>query len=569
MLKARLNGILVTILALMSPMTTKHAIAFSDVFDQFFRYTEAEHKEFYDGMPDETIDPFSGTLHIVQTDVALPGKAGLDLRIVRSYSSKIWGRTDEAPDLQSLLAENDRSLLGYGWSFHMGRIKNPNASGQPTSPCSADYPLVEMQDGSARVFYRVSASNPNLYASRDYWRMEKNCSFLGGGGQGSCVWSNTGIRYEFSSNQGSSYTAGFAGVLVWPASAIVDPHGNRISITYAQDHSGAISSITDTYNRVISFTYKGGSDGTRLDTMTVGSNTYQYNYTPYQTIGGGSRRFLTEVVPPAGPSFKYGYAISASVSQNQYGLNSITYPHGGVAGYIYKSTGFFSGVGPPVAFAAVDTKTVTDRGGAPMGSWTYTYSAPNTGMNTTTIKRPDGRGGTTNDVYTMFGFGSVASGRVWKVGLTQQISRGGGAEVETLTWDGRLGSPVAASLYSAPGYATCAGPAPLVDNVVYAPALARRDVQRDGTTYSTVYSNWDAYGQPQTVNESGQLSRTTTWTYFSQPTDASGQTLNLLRDRPLTEQVCVSGECFTNSWTYRGPGYAKDSETRSGVTTTF
>jgi RHS repeat-associated protein len=58
-------------------------------------------------------------------------------------------------------------------------------------------------------------------------------------------------------------------------------------------------------------------------------------------------------------------------------------------------------------------------------------------------------------------------------------------------------------------------------------------------------------------------------TYFSQPNDASGQTLNLLRDRPLTQQVCVSGECFTNSSTYKGPGYAKDTETHSGVTTSF
>jgi hypothetical protein len=324
------------------------------------------------------------------------------------------------------------------------------------------------------------------------------------------VWSNTGIRYEFSSNPLSSYTAGFTGVLVWPASAIVDPHGNRISINNAQDHTGAISNITDTYNRIISFTYKSGSDGTRLDTMTVGNNTYQYNYTPYPTIGGGSRRFLTEVVPPAGPSFKYGYAIGAAVTQNQYGVNSITYPHGGAAAYTYKSTGFFSGVGPPVAFAAVDTKTVTDRGGAPMGTWTYTYSAPNSGMNITTIKRPDGRGGTVADVYTMLGFGSVTNGSVWKVGLTQQVSRGGGAEVETLTWDGRTSNPAATALYSAPGHVTCAGATPLVDNVVYAPALRERDIQRDGTTYSTVYSNWDPYGQPQSVTESGQLSRATT-----------------------------------------------------------
>src|SRR5258708_25413071 len=167
----------------------------SDVFDQFFRYTETEHRAFYDGLPSENIDPFSGTLRIVQTDLVLRGRGGHDLRIVRSYSSKIWGRTD-VQNLTSLIAETDRSLLGYGWIFHMGRLKNPNGSGQQLGPCAADYPFLELPDGSSRVFYRVTATNPNIFVSRDYWRMEKNCSFLGGGGTGSCVWSNTGLRFE-------------------------------------------------------------------------------------------------------------------------------------------------------------------------------------------------------------------------------------------------------------------------------------------------------------------------------------------------------------------------------------
>ena len=61
-----------------------------DVFDQFFRYADSEHRAFYTGLPDESVDPFSGNLQIVQTDVVLPGKAGLDLRIVRSYSRPSW-----------------------------------------------------------------------------------------------------------------------------------------------------------------------------------------------------------------------------------------------------------------------------------------------------------------------------------------------------------------------------------------------------------------------------------------------------------------------------------------------
>lgn len=60
-----------------------------DVFDQFFRYTEDQHKVMFEEMPKESVDPFTGTLHIVQEDLALPGRAGLDLHIIRTYRSKI------------------------------------------------------------------------------------------------------------------------------------------------------------------------------------------------------------------------------------------------------------------------------------------------------------------------------------------------------------------------------------------------------------------------------------------------------------------------------------------------
>ena len=42
----------------------------------------------------EHIDPFSGNMLIVHTDLHLPGKAGLDLNLTRSYNSLIYGRRD-------------------------------------------------------------------------------------------------------------------------------------------------------------------------------------------------------------------------------------------------------------------------------------------------------------------------------------------------------------------------------------------------------------------------------------------------------------------------------------------
>ena len=44
--------------------------------------------QYFGQLPEENIDTLNGNLHLTFTDLALPGNAGLDLRITRSYNSK-------------------------------------------------------------------------------------------------------------------------------------------------------------------------------------------------------------------------------------------------------------------------------------------------------------------------------------------------------------------------------------------------------------------------------------------------------------------------------------------------
>jgi RHS repeat-associated protein len=530
--------------------------AAGDVFDQFFRYTEKEHKAFFQDTPGETVDPFTGILRIVHEDLFLPGKAGLDLRIVRTYNSKIWGRADQL-DLEPFLAEKEHSVLGYGWTFHMGRLKNPNATGS-SGICSGDFPIYEAPDGTARVFYPITGSSTS-FISKDYWKMEKNCAALSGAGV--CIWSNTGVRYEFSNLASNQYVYDMD-TLVWPLSAIVDVYENEILVEYIPDGKGAIDSIIDTYGRTIGFSYVTQADGKRLEAIYANGKTYSFGYTSY-AARPGSRRFLTSVTPPVGPGYGYSYGINNTVAQNQYALNTITYPNGGTVTYGYGSVTFFTGL-ETVPFSVVTSRTVSGRN-VTAGSWSFSYISPGSGssMHVTTITRPDG----IQDTYTIYGFGYVAgrnaTGYTWLVGLIKEISRAGGAEVETLTWGSspKLNSN---AYYTAPVYSANCGAHFIWDQGVYPAVLTQRDLVRNSATYTTTYSNFDAYGQPQTVSESGQKSRTTIWTYFY-ATD-----VNMVRDRPKTQHVCVSGECFDNSWTYQsGPYYFRDSETLSGVKTTF
>lgn len=562
----------VAALALMS--ATREVWAAGDVFDQFFRYTEKEHKALFSEMPGETVDPFTGTLRIVQTDLVLPGKAGLDLRIVRSYNSKIWGRSDLL-DMEPLLAEKEHSVLGYGWTFHMGRLKNPNASGS-SGTCSGDFPILEEPDGTARVFYPTATAG--VFVSKDFWRLQQSCSEISGAG--ACIWSNTGTRHEFrSANQ---YWYGASLTPVWPTSAIVDTTypNNRIIMTYLSQ-TGAVSTITDTYNREISFSYTTLDNVTkRLDTMTANGRLFSYQYTLRQSgcttgcysLPGSGRYFLTKVQPPIGPPYLYEYAYAKPVAQNQYALSKITYPAGGTTTYTYGSVSFFAGY-ENVPFAVVTQRIVAGRG-VTSGTWTYAYSAPGQGTakNVTTITRPDSK----KDTYTMYGLGYVAglnptnpTGNTWSIGLTTEIARANRAEVETFTW-GKLASTVSGAYFSAPVYSNC-GVYPIYDVGVNVPVMTQRKVTREGATYTTNYSNFDAYGQPRTVGETGSQSvgtqsRTTAWTY----SPVTSTSINWVRGRPATQHVTVGSDSVDNSWTYRGaPDYARDSETLAGVTTTF
>jgi len=554
-------------------------LATSDVFDQFYRYVETKNKIIEPHLPGEVVDPFTGTLRIVQEDLFLPGRAGLDLRIIRTYSSKVWGRSD-APSVDSLLADKEPTPVGFGWSMHMGRLRNPNATAQPLPCGGGDYPVYEAADGSARVFYPDVGSNVN-FTSRDAWKLEKNCPTAAG--PGVCIKSTTGETLEFAS--AAQYFVGT--VPVWPQSAIVDVFSNRIDIAYVGNGSGRVERITDTWNRTVDFNYLpcGPTRKCLQSIVASGSGgsrqvTYAYTtYTPAQTgLGVGyyplpapGRAFLTAVQPAAGPGYAYAYHYDKTVARNQFALASITYPYGGATTYTYDTRPFFTGR-DSVPMAVVVGRQTTGRD-LPSASWGYEYVSPTVGdYQTTIITRPDGL----TDEYKSFGFGYAASknatGYVWKVGLQDSVSRGGGAEVEKLEWD--KGKAITTANYSAPVYGNTSCPAWTWDTTVQAPVLTKRTITRDGSRYELTASGHDAYGQPTTLSETGEAQRSAasravrSRSYAYDYDTASNQVLG----RIVSETVCQGGgtaDCMRETRTFNGPNRRLDSHTVRGVPTTF
>src|SRR5262249_27906324 len=68
--------------------------------------------------PNEQVDPASGTLMVVATDLVLPGNAGFNLAITRVYNSSIFPDYNQGA---STAIEED-SWAGIGWKLHFGRI---------------------------------------------------------------------------------------------------------------------------------------------------------------------------------------------------------------------------------------------------------------------------------------------------------------------------------------------------------------------------------------------------------------------------------------------------------------
>ena len=156
-------------------------------------------------LPNEAVDPFSGTLSIVETDLVLPGNAGLDVRVQRVYSSAIY----PGYNTNDLTVEED-SWAGIGWKLHFGRVINPDVT-------TGGVTQIEMGDGSRHALYTTSVS-PG-WTTKSYWLYDRATHTLK---------LPNGLVYEFGHVVNLGGTLGTARYVT----VIRDPFNNRIEFQY-------------------------------------------------------------------------------------------------------------------------------------------------------------------------------------------------------------------------------------------------------------------------------------------------------------------------------------------------
>lgn len=434
----------------------------------------------------EHIDPFTGALQLHYVDIHLPGNGGFDLSVIRSYNSASFDENNAAAF---------DSQAGLGWTIHFGRVLNKSS----ILPCSQgafgfdtlNNPVIELPDGSVQLLVYSGTASPLMYTTQ---RWKADCA---PGGVGLIVYSPDGTRYDMT--QQVAVGSGTGTRYGWYTTKITDRNNNSATIAYTANASPKISTVTTNDSRTISFSYN-----TTGFVSTISTSGYSYSYNYQAVVGIAGAYFLSSVVRPGGTTWQYQYNPALNNIPGGYALKQVIYPEGGSINYGYGINSndyvYFDSISNAASRSTV-VKTKSTNG----GNWTFTYAPGSPGAyDTTTVNSPSG-----TTTYKHVGPNYASSGSLWKVGLLMQ-KQIGSIQTEAYTWTAQA---VSGQQYKRPG----AWRATRLDNSMNAPILASRVVTRDGQTYSTTFGNFDAYGNPTSVNESGPNggTRATALTYFN------------------------------------------------------
>ena len=408
----------------------------------------------------------------------------MDLKVIRSYNSS---------NVDPANATQPKTTAGWGWSIHFGRILKAR-EGMPcfnkVTQSVGDNPVLELPDGSRQLLTFTGQVSP-MALTTQRWRAD--CK---PGGDGLVVTSPEGVQYEMTQSLGASSPV--SPVYEWHTKKITDRNGNYITINYASASSPEIRTVSTSDGRSLTFSYDGsGTTSARIRSISGAGQTYQYNYQP-SGISGIYQ--LTQVIRPDNNDWTYAYSGNNGSAAGSYLMRSAKTPQGGTINYSYEFEYFDSQSNPMSRSNVVSRKTMSTG-----GTWTFSYSPGGSGTyDTTTVSTPAG-----NIIYKHFGPGYAGSGNVWKVGLLAE-KRIGSEQVEQYVWEKQL---ISNETYFRPG----AFQTKMDYLETNAPVLAQKTITRDGATYRTTFSNFDTYGNPQTVSESGPSggSRTTSISYYT------------------------------------------------------
>ena len=232
--------------------------------------------------------------------LSLPGRAGLDLGLVLSYSSQVWTLSDPYIYFDE---DNGFPSPGFRLGFPTVQLKMFDAQ-------TARNAYVFITGSGHRVELRqVGTSNLYDAAGSSYLRLTENGTTL-------LVHSTDGTKLSFSEANGE-----------YRCVEIKDRNGNYIGVNY--NALGQITNITDTLGRVITFNYDSNANLLSITQMwgpqtmhtwaTFGwtSHPVQPSFGSLKVVGMANNAvlpLLMQVGLPDGTRYNFDYTSAAQVS---------------------------------------------------------------------------------------------------------------------------------------------------------------------------------------------------------------------------------------------------------------
>ncbi|BAN46032.1 RHS repeat protein [Metapseudomonas resinovorans] len=472
----------------------------------------------------DSVDPFTGALKMLVRDLLIPGNGGLDIEVLRNYQSVT---NDHGPYSNGY---RERTPFGTGWDLHFGRLwvsrtyaylnqADNNRGCQISNRVASNLnPILELPDGSRQVLANGDGQD-HAFITKERWIGRCLPRGMNKGDGGLIVISPAGLRYFFDKKGTVSPDQQ---LLTYFVTRIEDPDGNFLQFDYNIGSNNLygrhhlLKSIQASDGRSVHFTYQDEA-GTRpvLHTIVANGVTIRYSYIDANMGVGARPHYLESVNYPDGTRWSYAYNNANSLAgtvPGRFSMASMTSPMGLRTSYAYE----FRQMGPNPAerLNVISRRTLSGIQGATPAEqvWEYQYAkgrAPNNDQ--TLVKGPLQCIG-----YEHVGTDTLANGAsgvnrgLWRVGalVRKYTAARAGSECgpalrsETYTWTSQdISSQHEMRRYNL-----------LVEDRTRAALLASKVIVQDGTSYSTRYT-YDAYGQPLTVAEQGQLARTTTYTY--------------------------------------------------------
>ncbi len=464
--------------------------------DSFELYDNAfldRHRIYAVGDMGDAVDPFSGSLKLVQTDLTIPGEGGLDLQVTRLYSSR-----------QNYHDQLISGKIGLDWRLHYGRVVWA-AGGSCTNSTILYF---ESQDGELSEF--AYNSSEGAFLSKSRWKI--TCS-----GSGYVVYSPDGRQYlaDFSNDNKHYYVT-----------KIADTNGNWIKIEGQIDgvdfRDFSIKKVSSSDGRRLDFDYSNvGTGNQRLRRIVdvIGNRTWNFYYTSLP--GVTSKAYLSKVTRPDGLSWEYDY-FGSHVQYGKYTLKSMSNPYGAEVRFAYGGKAFRNGI--PKNNTVVTERVLSGRD-LSTSTRTYDYAFSSSADTTTISESPSDK----KQVYKHYGYSAISNGKAWKGGLPFEIKtyrNGRLLETVTLAYD-------KVKISNRQFTVRYLNSPPVRDNETYAPVLTERKIVRGSNVYKSTYrySSSNVLLNPTSMTESGpNSSRSTQYTYSP---DKSRWLINLIREEAI------------------------------------